>query len=251
MSTKKELNLRPLRVAGQSTDERLREQADQFWPYLIIATALLLLAITDWQRHWTHSPPSPWVTTFLATAGMACCVWKFVTLRDRTHRLRQGRNGERVVAEQLERLRSQGFYVVHDLVADNFNLDHVLVGPSGVFAVETKALSRRKGDQIKYDGQNLEVAGCIRNAASEQAKRQAKWLRGLLQMRTGRNFFIMPVLVFPEWSIVEAGPQSDLIILHPKRLFTLTQRRTILQPNEVALIVAQLEMFVRIEAQAA
>ena len=28
--------------------------------------------------------------------------------------------------------------VYHDIQADQFNIDHVVVGPSGVFAVETK-----------------------------------------------------------------------------------------------------------------
>src|SRR5207248_9004957 len=50
--------------------------------------------------------------------------------------------GERAVAEQLDVLRSKGFRVFHDVPAEgrkkDFNIDQVVVGPTGVAAIEVK-----------------------------------------------------------------------------------------------------------------
>ena len=55
--------------------------------------------------------------------------------------------GERIVGEALDPLKADGFRVFHDVPAGDgqtpFNIDHVIVGPSGIFAIETK--TRRKG----------------------------------------------------------------------------------------------------------
>ena len=51
--------------------------------------------------------------------------------------------------------------VYHDIPGNNFNIDHVVVGPNGVFAVETEGRSkpnRGRGQSdatVVYDGRSL------------------------------------------------------------------------------------------------
>lgn len=52
--------------------------------------------------------------------------------------LRSGIRGEERVAEVLAVLEGEGFSVIHDIDTGRGNADHVLVGPTGVFVVETK-----------------------------------------------------------------------------------------------------------------
>jgi len=40
-------------------------------------------------------------------------------------------------------LMLDGFRVFHDIKAKDFNIDHAIVGLSGVFAIETKTRSKR------------------------------------------------------------------------------------------------------------
>lgn len=54
-------------------------------------------------------------------------------------RKRLGWEGELATGEQLNRLYAQGYDVFHDIDGGGFNIDHVAVGPAGVFAIETKA----------------------------------------------------------------------------------------------------------------
>ena len=73
--------------------------------------------------------------------------------------------GERFVGDCLEPLKRQGWYVLHDMPGEagerKFNIDHVAVGPGGVWAIETK--TRRKGrarpgfepHKVFFDGKQL------------------------------------------------------------------------------------------------
>jgi len=58
-----------------------------------------------------------------------------------------GFDGERYVGEALTPLVAQGFEIYHDVPFEGFNIDHVPVGPPGIFAVETKT-RRKPGEQI-------------------------------------------------------------------------------------------------------
>jgi hypothetical protein len=51
---------------------------------------------------------------------------------------RKGLTGERQVADVLASLDDVGVVAVHDLELGLGNVDHVAIGPTGVFAIETK-----------------------------------------------------------------------------------------------------------------
>ncbi|MTV27817.1 NERD domain-containing protein [Nitriliruptoraceae bacterium ZYF776] len=69
----------------------------------------------------------------------------------------EGAKGERRVARALERLERRGWHVVHDLTVGTrgANIDHVVVGPPGVFVIDTK-YTRAKvvvhRSTIRFDG---------------------------------------------------------------------------------------------------
>lgn len=54
----------------------------------------------------------------------------------------QGAEGERGTARQLERLPA-GWHVWHDLNGPRGNIDHLVIGPAGVFVLDTKNWSGR------------------------------------------------------------------------------------------------------------
>jgi Nuclease-related domain len=58
-------------------------------------------------------------------------------------RWRHGAEGEQATARALRRLVGGGWTLVHDVDTGHGNLDHILVGPPGVFLLETKKLHGR------------------------------------------------------------------------------------------------------------
>jgi hypothetical protein len=78
-----------------------------------------------------------------ASTGLAWLMWALVTQLDGQQHKFFGANAEADSSRVLGRLRRHGWRVVDDVAFDRFNIDHVVVGPGGIFAVETKWTSRR------------------------------------------------------------------------------------------------------------
>jgi len=105
----------------------------------------------------------------------------------------------------LSRIQAQGALVFHDFPAGKFNIDHIVVGRSVVFAVETK--SRRKpastgkeSAKVLYDGESLTYPGGIREQKPiEQAQVQAEWLAKFLASGVGEQVRVIGVLALPGW----------------------------------------------------
>jgi Nuclease-related domain len=51
----------------------------------------------------------------------------------------RGATGEEQVGSLLDGLEGKGWHAIHDASLGNGNVDHILVGPAGVFTVETKS----------------------------------------------------------------------------------------------------------------
>ena len=51
----------------------------------------------------------------------------------------RGAQGEEYVGAILEELRSDGWLVIHDAELEQSNVDHIVLGPAGLFTIETKS----------------------------------------------------------------------------------------------------------------
>src|SRR5215212_1786597 len=51
----------------------------------------------------------------------------------------QGAEGEEVVGRILEGLAAKGWHVIHDVSFGRGNIDHIVVGPGGIYTIETKS----------------------------------------------------------------------------------------------------------------
>jgi hypothetical protein len=187
----------------------------------MVVGAIALTAI-QWHAYLTNQPPRPWLWTLALVAALAFATYRFLKILPVARKLRQGAEGERAVGQYLEDLRAKGYKVFHDIVADGFNLDHVVIGPAGVFTVETKTWSKpARGEAIiHFDGSELRMLDRPGDRLPVvQAKAQAAWLRALLAESTGRSVDIRPVIVFPGWYIKQSSrTRTDLWVLNPKAL---------------------------------
>lgn len=150
-------------------------------------------------------------------------LWQLVQISKWSSRRRNiinARDAERIVGQSLTQLLVRGFHVFHDIPCGNFNIDHVVVGPAGVFAIETK--SRRK--DIDNNGHKVVIENGLLNFPTwkeikpiEQAERQALWLSKELSQSTGESTFVAPMLVFPGWW-VERKEKPRIPVLNHKEL---------------------------------
>ncbi|MFC1748729.1 NERD domain-containing protein [Pseudomonadota bacterium] len=135
------------------------------------------------------------------------------------HRL--GLDCERAVGQELSRVGEHGFYVFHDFPADNFNIDHIVVGPTGVFAVETKGRSkpvRGKGAadaKVIFDGKSLQFPINRETKPVDQAVAQAEWLKRWISSAVGEAVGVKPVLVLPGWFVERTG-RGEVVVYNGK-----------------------------------
>lgn len=159
-----------------------------------------------------------------------------------------GFQGERYVGEELNQLLKIGFRVYHDLPFDKFNIDHVLVGPPGVYAVETK--TRRKpidekgkaAHKIVYDGTHLYYPWGKDTHGLEQAKRQADYLATWLSSATGEKVEVQAILTLPGWWIDRTG-RGQVNVVNTKEIPKIFPRSSTpsLSPQQIQRICHQVE----------
>lgn len=246
------LKSKPLRVAGQSLDHELAEFFDDhIMAPLVVATLLWVMVGVEWYRHFFPYSPDPWLFTALAVGVTAYIAWRVVGMFRKFKALKLGRDGERAVGEFLERFREIGFHVFHDIPGDKFNVDHVLIGPKGVFVVETKTLSKpaRGEAKITFDGKQVLVMGREpeRNPIV-QARALANWLCDILLQSTGRKVSVRPIVTYPGWFIdpPPKGTRSDVWVLNTKVIPDFIEyEREVLTPEDVKLLSFHLSRYVR------
>jgi len=217
------LKTSPLRLPGQSNQERIEELADGFMPEVVATLFLVLLAFIQWIEWWFELPHKPIPATVMALAAIAYVWKKGVPVRLMIKNLKLGRDGERVVGESLEPLRAKGYRVFHDITSNGFNIDHVIVGPAGVFTIETKTRSKpsRGCSSIVYDGETVRIGnGAPTNEPLIQARAQARWLADLLNDGRSRTLVVRPIVVFPEWFVEPTNLQRkpDVWVVNVKLL---------------------------------
>lgn len=178
-------------------------------------------------------------------------------------KLRLGHIAEIATANELIGLQALGYQVFHDVQAEGFNIDHLVVGKNGVFAIETKGRHKRnkdllqtngngsssgkKGYQVFYKDGRLNFPSWTETKPIEQAERQALLLRERvsqwLTKATGTPVSSTPVLVFPGWYVTCQSKPPFPIVNHKQLVGTIptlkTQALTQQQVDTIIYQVAQ------------
>ena len=82
------------------------------------------------------------VVGIVAMIGAARTVW---SVNPATEARRKGALGEEAVGSRLNKLAKQGFVILHDrsIPGSRANIDHLVIGPTGVFVVDAKNYASR------------------------------------------------------------------------------------------------------------
>jgi hypothetical protein len=177
----------------------------------------------------------------------------FFLLRWRRH-LEERRNirieyeGEVSVGQELNRLMLEGYCVYHDFQVDDVRIDHIIVGPKGVFGVETKARSRptTRGQSIdaivEYNGRALIYPHGTDINTIKRAERQASWLSNWISSTAGESVMVLAVVALPGWYVKRTSPDG-IPVINPKQFRSLLKyvRSKPLNDEVIIQIVLQFE----------
>ncbi len=219
-----------LRSAGEGALKKMKALDDDvegtLAMFLGLPALLTVFYLADKLKTARQAPGFGMIFLVLASGTLAIfAVRLFRTIQQRdTWRL--GFRGERAVGEILNKLMLEGCHVFHDFpLSENWNLDHIVVAPSGVYAIETKTLNKRKSSrgqnqlshEIIYDGKGLKFPNCYDTEKLTQAQNQADRLAQFLGNALKESIHVKPILTFPGWYVISKGTR-DVTVLNPKMI---------------------------------
>jgi len=243
------LKNRPLRNPGQSLDEKIQDILyDDVYSRVAISSLFIIVAVMEWSRQIFNTSPAPIFWSFIALVAIGYYTIKIAEALRKIKNIKLGRDGEKIVGQGLEKLRSAGYKVFHDIVDSErgFNVDHIIIGPAGVFTIETKTISKSDGvRKIKCDGDNIKIDGFSpdRNPIF-QAKAQAHWLHDFILVFTGMKIAVKPVVIYPGWFIESEQRNADVWVLNEKALSSFLQnQKTVLDEEKISSIATQIAKY--------
>jgi hypothetical protein len=169
-------------------------------------------------------------------------------LKNRAWGYKLGLNGEKWVLKELQNLPDE-YAVIPDihLPGEITNIDCVVVGPTGLFLIETKNV----GGEIKYNGKFLTANSrkMENKDVLNDVKKSYLGLHNYLKTQTGQEFFVIPVIILAtKHQKVHFGftpVAANIRVIHVYKLLELirTQSNCTFQlpQTELELIIQKLQ----------
>ena len=232
-----ELQRRPAGESARLKMEKHSEDLDTWLMALVFVPIALVLTLVA-QSKINVSTIALLLLADVIVAVVALRKIRFLVRERACYRL--GFEGERYVAEELNQLMADGFRVFHDVPFDGFNIDHILVGPTGVFVIETKTKKKplvggKKQYRVIFDGERLRFPNGTDADAVDQVRRNQKTLSKWLSSATADPVAARGIITTPGW-FVERARQSDVHVVSPKEI-----RQLVLQFRDERLDASKIQ----------
>lgn len=247
----KKIRRRPGQSGGEHWRAIVDNSLDNTMPLVMLSLLFLLLPL--FQRLGVVYPV--WLCVTLAGGVFLWIYFKVKKTQRETRSWRLGENGEQYVGQTLEKdMRPLGYDVFHDVVIKQdkrtYNLDHVIIGPKGVYVVETKAWRKpEKGSpEIEYkDGHLCKMGHVIKDDVVKVVVSLAREANRLFHDLTGRSYYVRPLSVIAGWFCrCNNLSDSQLAVLNEKQVAVLVQKDTpqhVPDPKDLELLHVKLEQY--------
>ena len=189
------LNVNDPNAPGASSEFRFRDARIQFWNedlkfrvgLTVLPVALLLVA-------WLTGISGLLLYGAIFFAGFYAAIamvsWMFVPRHIQS--LRDGAEGEVQTAKELDRLAKAGWRPIHDRALDRCNVDHIEIGPGGVFVIDTKNWN----GLLKVTERGVTQDGKLRKGVAPGAKSAALQIRQRIMADGSKPGWVNAVVVF-------------------------------------------------------
>jgi len=219
---------KPLRQAGQSDQEKVRDLEYQIAAFIGAVIVFMLIILKEWLAWFMHTPPQPILWTILLLIPITYSAYKIRRLLAERKNWDLGRMGEIEVSNFLDECRKEGWDIFNDIQCESdgkkFNIDHVIVSPHGIFAIETKTLRKPivGNRRVHFDGQStIRISGrATDRVTAPNAISKAVFLadKVLPKRKEQQSYTVKPILVYPGWSVIENQVGRDIRVLNPGQL---------------------------------
>lgn len=216
-------------VAGEWA--RVRGTVNGLWPLFVsifalgVASALMVFVVLE-------------IGALLTVVALCAVAYFLYRGERRMENFYKGARGEERVAGILKGL-PQEYHVFNDFLAGRNHVDHVVVGPAGVFAVETKCW---RGKVTVEDGHILLDGQLPDRSPLAQVLREAAQVKSALA-EAGWNGYVTPVLTFASDTFVahRAEVQGAVVLNSNELKASFATSRVVIPPAELTRLVQLME----------
>jgi hypothetical protein len=150
-----------------------------------------------------------------------------------------GAAGEVKTGLLLEPLEAEGFRILHDrkIPRSRANIDHIVIGPPGIFVVETKSYS----GSLQIRGDEVFVAGRRKNAWVDEVGREAAAVVGVLaEELAAHGWTVTPVIVVHRADLpwFKSRVRGVLVVSGKDLVSRLRKAAPVLTPGDVERLSA-------------
>jgi Nuclease-related domain len=181
-------------------------------------------------------PNEQWAAQTLPTAeSVRTRFARFLGLHADERASNRGANGERIIGWWLGRL-PDGWFAFHEVPVGQrgANIDHLVIGPSGVFTINTKNLAGEivvGSKTLTHNGHRTDFM----SKASEEARRAAKLLSTAIRRPVEVRGLL--AILADEWTIVERP--ADVFVGGPRGVkHWMLGQPSILRSSDVIVLAA-------------
>ena len=174
----------------------------------------------------------------LLVCSLLGIIWSLMVGLRRVESFYKGARGEEKVSGILESL-PEAYHVFNDFTVGRNHIDHVVAGPGGVFAIETKFWN---GKVTVEDGHVLVDGQLPDRSPLSQANREATLVRNALAA-AGWNGLVTPVVAFASDSFTahRANLKGTVIINSNELRRSFDTDRVVIPPAELDRLVSLME----------
>jgi hypothetical protein len=191
---------------------------------------VLVLSIAGWVATEAYLGSYGWLAALLIAACLGLTFWgqsQHITAYGK------GAQGERLTGRVLDEL--PGYFVLHDrkIPGSRANIDHIAIGPGGVFVVETKNYE----GEVTVRGDDLLVAGRKCTDKVEQTWREAVNVQTVLAEHMARLAIDVVPILCVHGSQVPWETVQGVRLVGPRGLKKLIMKaKPVLTENDVSVL---------------
>lgn len=245
---------RMLRLPGEGRWERMEQVRDRMQVELLdgLCVPLVVAGIPALIVMALPSGATRAVLLGLIGTGYAVSIgyrgWRILGLLKELKQLKTGLSAERLVADQLQTAAGGGFHVFHDAVVPGpqklHHIGHLVVGPTGVYAIDTRTHEKAAEARVAFNGTSLEWPSGPDVESPREAAAHAERVQTYLHERLGVAVPVQPVLALPGWQVDGAG-HGSVAVVNPRQFPSLLFGRPVLDNRTIDAVRRQFDTLCR------
>ena len=209
-------------------DSIMRESAQRFRDEFerlnnsqsIYLSAALVFVVLFAAAHTLHAErlyagyPNWQLNIFLValTAGAILVLWKIVRNFITRHQVRLLRDANIAVGHELQSIATDFGHVYHDVETSAGIIDHVIVGPSGAYAVNVFARQPQRDGHVELDNNELHFLPTDKPESIVATGKRIAALEREFRRLLDHRVRVRSVIAVPGWEVSEQSSDEHLLV---------------------------------------